>query len=73
MAEACLSSAVAGLDREVRWVWGEGGAEKEGVVWSGEPTDSSEVWELGSPEGFNKHASLSYVPSRFGPRLLRKV
>ena len=59
MAEVRLSSAVAGLDWEVRWVLGEGGAEKEGVVRSGEPSDSSEVCELGSPEGFNKHASLS--------------
>ena len=59
VAEDRSSSVVAGLDWGVRWVLGEGGAEKERMVENGDPFDSSEAWKVESREGFSKDVSLS--------------
>ena len=59
VAEARSFSVVARLDWGVRWVLGEGGAEKERMVENGEPFDSSEAWKVESREGFSKDVSLS--------------
>ena len=61
VAEVRSSSVIAGLglDWGVRWVLGEGGAEKERMVENREPFDSSEAWKVESREGFSKDVSLS--------------